>query len=268
MKALLSSNKKSKVQALCHPKDRKVDQFQRELRRNVRLDQQKDALDNKQAIVAARTFWFREQVSSLHRVSPAAGFSALDLAALTQLNIDKNDDEISELKKQRNPPTGRIRHLGALKQVLMDQFSSVKGISVPNILTDDGVEALTSIWDGDFRTVNCVPMMMCSSRSTQAKDLAECVEKWKSLLMPADDVREQLVNIAHAPTKLKRFVAEGHEAKAKDLNKTREARKRSVKASQSGAEIAAAGKQRRVLQQQARTKARRQAAIAASRGLV
>lgn len=265
----LHIKKMKEVKSLPHPKDRKVDQLQRRLRREVRLDTQKDFLNSKQALTATRFFWFREQVQAIVSAEPSrvtSAFTADELAALTSLNIDRNIEEVNELKSVRNPPAGRIKHLNNVRQTEYDQFASVKGITVPNVLDSESLEILLNIWDGDDRTITCVPLMQSSKMGK--KSLETDIAKFQTMIKSTDKVREEQLNV-HAPTKLRRFTSEGTEAKArKDLRKNREQRKRSVKAGKAAGEVAESGKKRRVLQQQAQTKSRRQAAVAASRGLM
>lgn len=245
-----------------------MDQLQRKLRREVRLDTQKDHLSSKQALVASRFFWFREQVQAVVASDPSRkenGFTEGEVAALVSLNINRNMDEVDELKAVRNPPLGRIKHLTNVRQVESDQFASVKGITVPNVLDAEGVEILLDIWDGDDRTITCVPVWQCSKLG---KDVSAEVAKFQNVIKSTVEVREEQLNL-HASSKLRRFTSEGTDAKARtQLKKTREERKKSVKAMQSADEVAESGKKRRVLQQQTRTKVRRQAAVAASRGLM
>jgi hypothetical protein len=265
----LHIKKMKEVKSLPHPKDRKVDQLQRRLRREIRLDTQKDFLSSKQALTASRFFWFREQVQAIVSAEPhraASGFTADELVALTSLNVDRNVEEVNELKSIRNPPAGRIKHLNNVRQTEYDQFASVKGITVPNVLDAASLEILLTIWDGDDRTITCVPMTQCSKHGK--KSIEADVAKFQSMIKSTEKVREEQLNV-HATSQLRRFTSEGTEAKARStLKKNREERKKSVKAGKAAGEIAESGKKRRVLQQQAMTKSRRQAAVAASRGLM
>lgn len=255
------------MSGLPHPKDRKVDQFQRKLRRDVRIDQQKEQLSNKQSLTASRFFWFREQCCHLLQQDPKrlqTGFTAAEIEALCQLYVDRNDVEVAELKKLRNVPQGRVKHLSALKQLETDQFLSVKGLSVPSLTTTEAVEILCKIWDGDAKMITCVPVASCRKANLAPKEL---VSSLLATTLSPDSVRES--NVAkNSSSKLRRFMSEGKEMKNQNVKHRAEERKRSVKTVKSASDVAREGKQRRVLQQQVQTKARRQAAIAVSRGLM
>jgi hypothetical protein len=264
----LHHKKVAAIKSLPHPKDRKVDQLQRKLRREVRLDSQKDHLNSKQALVASRFFWFRDQVQAIVAADPSRkvnGFTDDEVAALASLNVDRNNDEVAELKTLRNPPAGRIKHLNNMRQSELDQLNSVKGITVPDLSKGECLDILLDVWDGDDRTITCVPLSQCSK---VGKNVADALSKFQAVIRSTHEVREEQLNL-HAPSKLRRFTSEGTEAKArKNLTKTREERKKSVKVGKASGEVAESGRKRRVLQQQSRTKIRRQAAVAASRGLM
>lgn len=247
--------------SLPHPKDRKVGQFQKQQRRAAKISAQKDALSSKQNLVVFRFLWFREQVQYLlDNGLLQVPLLPSDLSILLRLYLSRNDAEVAVLKSFRNPPAGRIKQLCAVKQVEEDQFQSTKGLLVPNLLTDAGVHALVSNWDGSLRLAGRLPSISCCSKQFPSPVQGE-YDRIASALKPAEEVHEAHVSTNGATRRIKRFVKEGQRAARLDD------RRRSVKATKSNVEVAREGKQRRVHKAQTKAKHRRAVAVAASRQL-
>ena len=250
------------IKALPHPKDRKIDQLQRKVRRDVRLQGNREWLDSERGLLATRCFWFREQCRQLLTLDANRSFTPHDVECLTMLYIARNDEEIADLKKQRNPSKGRIKHLEALKQHENDQLASVKGIPVPDIFTPETVDILVNIWDADSRTLGCVAMSTCSKLAGNRTVVSAAqTESMQQLLKPTADVREVQMEHSSSKSKLARFTQEGASKRGSN-------QKKSVKTQKTSKQVAKEGKDRRVLQQQTQAKSRRAAAVAMSRGLV
>jgi hypothetical protein len=257
--------KKEKLSQLVHPKDRKVDQLQRGLRRQVRLEQQQEKRQRAIDVKANRFFWFREQCGQL--LADRKVWTDKEAEALTHCYVHRNDQEIAQLKSLSTPPRGRIRVLEALLDHEEDQFKSQKGIEIPEITSEEGVEILVNVWDGDRDLIACVPVV----RAVRGGVPVGTLDHLKSLLKPIEDVREAQANSSTAMTRqARKFTSEGSSFKTatRDTERDTGLRRKSVKAVPSAGETAARGKERRVLQQQQRVKVRRQHAIAMSRGLI
>lgn len=168
-----------------HPRDRKVRQLERKEKREVRLAEQKERLKSEQTQRLVRYFWFREQCIALGYVDRAVPEE--EILLLAQLYIDRNRDEIAQLKQERNPPTGRIRQLEAARVGEMDAFRSAKGLDVPSLADADDVEILTQIWDGLAETVVVVPSASVSlgTRALSPQKLAAVSAR----LRPIEEVR-------------------------------------------------------------------------------
>ena len=248
---------KNTAKSLPHPKDRKVDQFQRKLRRDTKLSIQQETRKNEDVVRCARFFWFRTQA----RILRPHEFSENGVSALARLFIDRNDFEVSELQQQRNPQRGRIRHLEAIKQREEDEFASAAGFAMPDVQSVDGRTILTEVWDGELSTIGCVPVMRAHP---QPGTRAAC-DELRLRLKSADDVRHEQVESTKTPLRLQRFCSSKNTKRLADRTSTR---KQSVKSSGSIAERSEERRSKLVLRSKTEAHRRRHAAISESRGLL
>lgn len=184
---------------MTHPDDRNIKQVQRMMRHNVRIQ----SINEKRAMTDSGLFncayWFREQLANL----PAdTELSEEVVEALVDIYIRRNEAEVSALKKQRNVPWGRIKHLEALAESERDQFRG-RGIDIPDLLEPDGRAIVTEVWDGAPATLRAVPTKKFVCRDRASKQFVAQIE---AQLEPIDEVRQRNEQASKAT---KRFTEEG-----------------------------------------------------------
>jgi hypothetical protein len=261
MKRTKIARAKKSVSSLPHPKDRKVDQFQRKIRRETKLSAQAEARKQAEAAKSSRFFWFRTQMRCLggnEVSSPVA-------SCLAKLFVARNDDESAVLKKMRNPPKGRIRHLHAIKERELDELSGSKGFLIPDVLTADGVNILTEIWDGELATIGCVPTIFVQ-QLTDKGAAAALTATLSGQLKPTEVVRDEQVQVTKTSVQLQRFCRAAKIKKSRLSDRTAR-RTHSAKSTSSIAERNDDRRAKLVLRSKTEAQRRRHAAIAESRGL-
>lgn len=238
-----------------HPRDRSVRQLEKKERRAIRLGIQKTRLKTEQALQLMRFFWFREQCIALGYTMTAVPDDVV--AQLAQLYVERNDEEVAELKAQRNPPRGRIKALEATRQQEMDELASAKGLRVPNLADADDVEILTEIWDGTKETATVVSAVGFSMAGRAAPSRAALAQLAGSL-RPVAEVREEApVTLPKRAVKFRaaRFSAASERKKNSSVKKTED----------SLAGIKTRAKAREEAKRQKRLKEQRSAALSGRR---
>ncbi|KPA81809.1 hypothetical protein ABB37_04078 [Leptomonas pyrrhocoris] len=252
-RALLNSAREKR--AVPHPRDRSVRQLEKKEKRAIRLDAQKTRLKSEQTLHLMRFFWFREQCGALGYVTEAVPDDVV--ALLAQLYVERNDEELAELKAQRNPPLGRIKTLEALRQQEMDELASAKGLRMPSLSDADDVEILTEIWDGTKETVmvvNAVGFSLANRPRPTRAVLAQLAER----LRPVAEVRKE------APVTLPKRAVKFHAAKPSAAK--RSTKHLSVKKTEDSlAGVKSRAKAREEAKRQKRLKEQRGAALASRR---
>ena len=258
---------KNALQSIPHPKDRKVDQLQRRMRHNYKVEAIKDRRKQHDQLTAARFFWFRCQLEGPLASQPEEFFTEEVLEALIQLHIERNDVEIADLKKEtKRPQLGRIKSLEEQRKFENSLFAT-RGLAAPEFCDKETREIMLEIWDGDGNTVTCVPTVNvvrrdhanirgCTFEATKAS-LA-------SLLLAIDEVRDAQEDAGAATSKTSQF---RREAPAVKKTEALAAKAKGVKASATDA-IASQGTGRRLLQAKRKQQLARHAALTRSRGLM
>lgn len=156
-----------------HPDSRKVKQMRRVMRHNIRHDGIKARVTNERTMLAERFLWFRE---SLGKVC-GLGLPTSDVVdALAEVYALRGDAEIASLKRERNPPRGRIRQLEDRRALEIDQLKSSKGLSMPLVTSQDGMQSLLTEWDGSAEHVGKVKVVGVS-RVSQTPEHRDTVQK-------------------------------------------------------------------------------------------
>ncbi|KPI87058.1 hypothetical protein ABL78_3870 [Leptomonas seymouri] len=247
-RALLNSAREK--QAVPHPRDRSVRQLEKKEKRAVRLEAQKTRLKTEQALHLMRFFWFREQCIVLGYTTEAVPDDVV--ALLARLYVERNDEEVAELKAQRNPPLGRIKTLEAMRQQEMDELASAKGLRMPSLSDADDVEILTEIWDGTKETVAVVGAVGFSMANRPAPSRV-ALEQLSERLRPVAEVREEAP--VTLPKSAVKFHATSHNKKNLSVKKTEH----------SLADVKTRVKAREEAKRQKRLKEQRSAALAKRR---
>lgn len=252
-RALLNSAREKRE--VPHPRDRSVRQLEKKEKRAIRLDAQKSRLRTEQTLHLMRFFWFREQCVALGYTTAAVPDDVV--ALLAQLYVERNDEEVAELKAQRNPPLGRIKTLEATRQQEMDELASAKGLRIPSLGDADDVEILTDIWDGTKETVTVVAAVGFSAMNRPAPT-REALAQLSERLRPVSEVRDE------APVTLPKRAVKFHAAQFPAANQSR----KSVsvkKTDDSLSGVKSRAKAREEAKRQKRLKEQRTAALAGRR---
>lgn len=238
-----------------HPRDRSVRQIEKKEKRAIRLDAQKSRLKSEQTLQLMRFFWFREQCVALGYTTEAVPDDVI--ALLARLYVERNDEEVAELKAQRNPPLGRIKTLEATRQQELDELVSTKGLRIPSMSDADDVEILTDIWDGTKETATVVAAVGFSSSSRPAPS-REALAQLSERLRPVAEVRED------APVTLPKRAVKFRAAQFPAANASRKSV--SVKKSEDSLSgVKSRAKAREEAKRQKRLKVQRTAALAGRR---
>lgn len=254
-RALLNSAREKR--AVPHPRDRSVRQLEKKEKRAIRIEAQKTRLKTEQTLHLMRFFWFREQCSALGYTTTPVPEDVI--ALLAQLYVERNDEEVAELKAQRNPPLGRIKTLEAARQQEMDELASAKGLRIPSLGDADDVEILTEIWDGTKETVTVVSAVGFSMAGRPAPS-REALAQLSERLRPVTEVREE------APVTLPKRAVKFHAAQFPAANQNK--KNLSVKKTESSlAGVKTRAKAREEAKRQKRLKVQRTAALASRRRL-
>lgn len=249
-----------KLKSIPHPKDRKIDQLQRQMRHNYKLEANKDKRKSLDALTAARFYWFRCQLQTLAS-QPDSFYTPEVLEALIQMHIERNVQEIADMKKEKKRvQTGRINYLEE-QMKYESQLFATKGLPAPDITDKEIREIMLEIWDGDGRTVNCVPMSNVVRKNYP--NVTSIKNQLATMLQSIDEVRDQQEAQGVVNSKSAQFRAESAVQRTKAL----EALKVSVKAV-SGDQVAKAGTERRIMQAKKRQQLKRHLALSKSRGLM
>lgn len=257
---------KNAIRAIPHPKDRKVDQLQRQMRHNFKLEMYKDRRKQHDQLTAARFFWFRCQLEGPLSSQPDEFYTPEVLEALIQLHIERNDSEIAELKADKKKPQyGRIKSLEEQRKYENSLFGT-KGLAAPDLCDKEVREIILEIWDGDGKLVNCVPTINVIRRDHA--NIRGCTfEATKghltSLLASIDDVRDAQEAAGVTTSKSAQFRREAPVKRTEVLA----AKAKGVKAGTSDA-IVNQGTGRRLLQAKRKQQLTRHAALSRSRGLM
>lgn len=259
------------LKQITHPKDRKLDQLQKKMRHNTKIEGYKSQRKSIEALGTARVFYIRCQCAAILANHPDAHKNNLYtpelLEALILLHISRNDEEVALLKlEKRRPQHGRISLLEDQKKHETMIFGS-KGFLVPDITDPEVREILLDVWDGDARLVSCVPL---KNVCRQGLDIAATEAMLRQVALDINEVREKEVEEQCANAKSIQFRTETPVAVKKAMdNKQRAAdRKVSVKKGSSVREIHEKEKEKRMLQSRQRSSQKRHAAMAKSRGLI
>lgn len=136
---------------LCHPKARKINQIQKSMRR---VDAKARVLNS---IKAGRNrneeqlFWIAAAMqrlgasqnsnsylvnngqhnNSANNPEEAPGLLPIVMEAIVHIYIHRNDKELAELKKKRQPPRGQIRKIEIQSETEMNSFINGRGFLVP-----------------------------------------------------------------------------------------------------------------------------------------
>lgn len=230
---------RKEAQAVSHPRDRKVRQLQKKEKHVVKMEQRKQAQVDIRLRKAVGFLWFRVQCIALEFTATAV--PAGIIPSLVQLYINRNLDELTELKGRRQPPTGRIREIQGLYDEEMAAFQSC-GLEVPVLNSDEEVEVLTQIWDGLPETAAVIrtEMVKVGPLMSDAEFL-----NLASKLVPLQDVHCRAANTL--PRRLH-----------KELSTQRQ---KSVKSGPSVETIRLRDRQKHASKQQQRSKQERKAAL-------
>lgn len=175
-------------QTISHPRDRRVRQLSKKEKRNEKLEAQKARRRSEEALRVLRFCWFREQCLALgHTTTPVP---ARTVELLTRLYVDRNVDEVAALRAERNPQTGRIGKLEALREHELRQMHSAEGIAIPSLGDADDVEILTTVWDGAADTVSVVAATTLTLGAEEGEDEKESRRALAAKLRPIEELRE------------------------------------------------------------------------------
>ncbi|CAC9553188.1 conserved hypothetical protein [Leishmania infantum JPCM5] len=256
-RALLNSAREKR--AVPHPRDRSVRQLEKKEKRAVRLDAHKTRLKMEKTLQLMRFFWFREQCIALGYTATAVPEETV--AQLVELYVDRNKEEMSALRLQRNPPMGRIKVLEATLQAEEDELHSAKGLRVPSMTDADDVEILTEIWDGAQETVTVVPLTSISMQH-RTPPTKEALEQLLQRLRPVADIRKE------APVTLPKRAVKFHAVQSQQQSTAPSRMKVSIKKTEdTTASVRLRVKAREEAKQQKRLSAQRCAAMASRRGV-
>lgn len=177
------------TQALTHPRDRKVRQLQKKEKRLSKMMNRKQMQTNARLLKVMRFIWFRTQCVALGYTTTPVPADVIPL--LVQLYINRNLDELMELKSRPNPPAGRIKEIETVYAEEMEAFKG-SGLEIPVLTNSDDVEILTEIWDGIPET-SCV---VETALVPQPDSLDEVkLNQIQSQLVSLDSVREEAVAV-------------------------------------------------------------------------
>lgn len=261
---------KHKLQSIPHPKDRKIDQLQRQMRHNFKLDGYKDRRKQHDQLTAARFFWFRCQIEGPLADQPDSFYTPEVLEALMLIHIDRNDEEIAELKKETRKTKiqhGRINMLEEQKKYELQLFGT-KGLPAPDLCDKETREIMLEIWDGDGKLVNCVPTINVIRQDRPNMDTLKA--ELRALLASIDEVRDAQEAAGVVSSKSAQFRREAPDTVREKVERTQAlaGKLKSVKSGQTGDQIVKAGVERRLLQLKKRQSLNRHIALSRSRGLM
>lgn len=202
------------TQALTHPRDRKVRQLQKKEKRLSKMMNRKQMQSNARLLKVMRFIWFRAQCLALGYTTAPVPSDIIPL--LVQLYINRNLDELRDIKARPNPPVGRIKEIETVYAEEMEAFKG-SGLEIPVLSNSDDVEILTQIWDGIPETSCVIETMLVP----QPEPLNESMmNQIKSQLVPLDSVREEAVAVLP-----RRMAKKTEKLRSKNINE----KKKSVK---------------------------------------
>jgi hypothetical protein len=262
MKISKLARARKSAKSLPHPKDRKVDQFQRKIRRNVRISGQAEVRKQADQARCSRFFWIRSQLQALG----GKAVSMSEASLLAQLFVCRNDEERIELQKLRNPPRGRIKFLQGVKDREDDELKSSTGFLIPDIITTDGATILTTVWDGELATIGCIPTIHVKALPS-CEETKNASDSLSAQLKSAGEVRDEQQRETKTSVRLQRFCKAGKKLCKSTLAERNAKRRISVKSFASTAERREERRANLALRSITAAQQRRHAAIALSRGL-
>lgn len=171
------------IQALSHPRDRKVRQLQKKEKRMSKMAKRKQTQNDIKIKKAMRFLWFRTQCIALGRTT--SPLNEEEAVVLTKLYISRHQEELQIIKSRSNPPIGRIKEIELLYREEHEAFQS-SGLEIPVVTSSDEIEILTTIWDGLPETSSVLNTEFVHDRETSV----ECLNAIKKQLMHLDNVRE------------------------------------------------------------------------------
>ena len=261
-----------------HPESRAIKQTKARMRHNMRVQLSKETVDHCKTLKGGKFTWFKVQIQNLRvqellaaeaeesrdndeeeedEAPSAISITPLnmnELKTLANAYLNRNDEELKELKKRRNVPHGEVKRLSTLKETETLELRSRKGMEVPLVINKDGMDDFMA-WDGLDKTVEKLPTMRLTS---DGKDY----ERIEIPVVDMDEVRAQRPGAAYQAE------AEG-KASGKSTVGVLRARKRvdeKVGAKHVNTEeMVSSGRARRVTKARNDTKKRFHAAIALSR---
>eukprot|EP00758_Cryptobia_borreli_P013534 Tbor_TRINITY_DN5844_c1_g2::TRINITY_DN5844_c1_g2_i1::g.6772::m.6772/K14860/TMA16; translation machinery-associated protein 16 len=244
------------LKTITHPKDRKIDQLQKRMRHNTKIDVSKDKRRAMDSLTTTRVFWFRVQCEKF-KTHPDSFFTPELQEAMIIQHIKRNEKEIALLKMEKRPMRGRIDMLEAQQEEEASLFVR-KGLAVPDITCSDVREILCDIWDGDSALVSCVPLKTFKKKHLEIKNLTKVLEE---NTVPIDQVRER-EEVDGCSSGLKRRLKNEVPLKVKEA-----LRVKSAKASIPVQEVHAQWIQKSVCASKQRVKIKRHMALTRSRNL-
>ncbi|CCH59215.1 hypothetical protein TBLA_0B03760 [Henningerozyma blattae CBS 6284] len=161
-KNLKSGTKKATI----HPKGRKFQQLTRATLRDEKIAAKKKAHNERKSNELARVKFIQDIINS-DSFKEQMTFSLKELSIFIQQFIDRDDDELNELKKKRRsnrPPTNRQLLLDHKKSLEMEEFK--KGFLCPDLLDEKNVEFLRG-WNLSFGGMSTLKLIRVDSQGNQ-----------------------------------------------------------------------------------------------------
>ncbi|KAJ3282856.1 hypothetical protein HDU79_009610 [Rhizoclosmatium sp. JEL0117] len=183
----MPNNKKHKISKIkgaekAHPYSRKATQMRRAYAREERVDKLKSSKDASRTLEVDRMVWFKYALpDEVEAATPELVHDLIDQY------INRNEDEIEELKSQirpNRPKPPRIQLLEMLKGKDMHEYRT--GMKVP-ILTDAANVVRLRKWEGDYNGITAIKMTsVASSKKPEEKEEEEAADEGDD----ADEVAE------------------------------------------------------------------------------
>lgn len=148
----------TKKKVMIHPNGRKFKQLNRATLREAKIEQKKREFNERRSNELARVKFLQDVINSdSFKAQPF--FSNLEMITFIQSFVDRDDEEIEQLKAKRksNRPTSNRQMLLENKKALeMEEFR--KGFQTPDLTIGDNVTFLRN-WNGSFGSMSTLKLI-------------------------------------------------------------------------------------------------------------
>lgn len=161
----LSKRKKATGKAITvHPNGRKFKQINRATLREAKIQERKREFTERRSNELSRIKFMQDLINTLDEYKDYTKFDTPEIAQFIQLFINRDDEEIDEMKAKRKPnrpPHNKQVLLESKKKLEMEEFH--KGFQVPDLTLEENVKFLRN-WNGSFGAMSTLKLIRVNSK--------------------------------------------------------------------------------------------------------